>query len=259
MRAAIGQRRLLVLLILVVVLGLGLLFLRYTFLPVLPGNPGAGRIALVADSLAEDYPNPGLIDHIARVLREAGYRVEVYYNESVSMELYSRLTGYDVVILRIHGGKAVYRGPDGGLHRINGLFTGLPWREEYEPYRASWVATRAFPYGSNRAYLAVLPRFFEERLVGRFRPGSVVVVASCYSLYTRDIADALAEKGLSGFIGWRGPVTVEYMDRALRLLVDKVFLENKTWEEAVGEVNRLLGPDPYYHQYLVMVRYRRGG
>jgi len=184
--------------------------------------------ALIADSLMSDFPNPELIDYLINVLVSSGYDVDVVYGSDVSLTLYSRLTDYSLIILRVHGGKAIYRTPDGTIHKINGLFTGVLWSDEYYELKKEWIATRAFPYNSTKAYLAVLPRFFDVRLKGRFKPNSVVIVASCYSLFTRDKADALGRRGLSIFIGWEGLVTLEHMDEALKLLMDKVFRGNLT-------------------------------
>ena len=62
-------------------------------------------------------------------------------------------------------------------------------------------------------------------------------------------------RGLSIFIGWEGPVTLEHMDEALKLLIDKVFRGKLTWVEAVREVNEELGPDPIYGEELKIVIY----
>ena len=212
--------------------------------------------ALVADSLSIDYPNPELVSYIVNVLREHGYQVDLVTGTNVTMDLYARLTNYDLVILRVHGGKAEYIGPDGRVHKINGLFTGMPWNPTYKVFKREWIATRAHPFNSTKTYLAVLPRFFDTVMKGRFRPGSVVIVASCYSLYTRDIADALARKGVSIFIGWPGPVTLHHMDEALRLLIEKAVVEGLPWPKAVEEVNRILGPDPLYNTSLRAIVYR---
>ena len=81
--------------------------------------------ALIADSLMSDFPNPELIDYLINVLVSSGYDVDVVYGSDVNLTLYSRLTDYSLIILRVHGGKAIYRTPDGTIHKINGLFTGV--------------------------------------------------------------------------------------------------------------------------------------
>jgi hypothetical protein len=211
-----------------------------------------GRV-LIADSLSIDYPNPELINYIASLFRSKGYAVDIYYGEDVNLSLYSNLTNYEIIILRIHGGKAQYRDKDGNIRYLNGLFTGLKWRDEYLELKKQWIATRAYPFNSTEAYLAVLPKFFEEKFKGGFIENSVMIVASCFSLYTPDIADALFRRGLSKFIGWRDVVTLEHMDNVIKRLVEKVVLEDKSWDQAVFEVNNELGPDKVSNDYLKIV------
>ena len=212
--------------------------------------------ALVADSLMLDFPNQELINYLVSTLRGAGYDVDVVYGSDVNLTLYSKLTDYSLIILRIHGGRATYKTPDGVIHKLNGLFTGVLWSDEYYKLKVEWLATRAFPYNSTKAFLAVLPKFFDVELKGRFKPDSVLIVASCYSLFTRDIADALGRRGLPIFIGWEGAVTLNHMDEALKLLIDKVIKENLTWAEAVKVVNEELGPDPVYGEELRVITYK---
>jgi hypothetical protein len=211
--------------------------------------------ALIADSLALDYPDPQLIDNLTRALQESGYEVDLVTGSDVNMTLYSRLTDYDLIILRVHGGKAVYKTPDGTIHKINGLFTGVPWSDEYTYLKLNWIATRARPFNSNKTFLAVLPKFFDTRLKGRFRPGAVVIVASCYSLFTNDIANSLGRKGLTAFIGWEGPVSLDHMDKIVEALVNIKLKGNITWVQAVKSVNEKYGPDPTYNDYLKIVIY----
>ncbi len=210
--------------------------------------------ALIADSLSIDYPNELLIQRLSDLLRKAGYSVDIKRGVDVAPELYSKLNEYSVVILRTHGGKAdvIVEGRD---IKINGLFTGLEWRDEYMGFKLNGTGTRAFPYNSAKAYLAVLPKFFYEKLEGLFCRGSVVIVASCYSLYTRDIADVLAMKGLTYYIGFENVVTVDYMDRALEKILSLVLVENHTWEDAASEVLEELGPDPVVGEYMKVIRY----
>ncbi len=216
-------------------------------------NTAAKGRVLIADSLSIDYPNPELINYIADLFRSKGYEVDIYLGEEVDLSLYANLTSYEIIILRIHGGKAEYRDREGNLRAINGLFTGLKWSDEYNELKRNWIATRAFPFNSTEAYLAVLPKFFEERLNGMFVEGSVMIVASCFSLYTLDIAQTLINRGLSKFIGWRDVVVLDHMDNVIKRLVEKVVLEGKNWDQAVLEVNSELGPDKVSNDYLKIV------
>ncbi|ALL00281.1 hypothetical protein Pyrde_0231 [Pyrodictium delaneyi] len=209
------------------------------------GDCPRGR-ALVADALSLDFPNPELDRFLVETLKKAGYIVDYVNGTGVDLELYRRLTDYDVVILRVHGGKGEVRLPDGRVAVVNGLFTGLPWDDRYQELMWKWLAAKATPYHDpSRAYLAVLPGFFTREMRGRFCPGSVVVVGSCFSLYTYEIPVALAQLGLGVYIGWTGPVTVQEIDVGLRMLVDLVYNQGLNWTEAAIEVGKRLGTNEY--------------
>jgi len=224
--------------------------------PPTPNVAGAGK-ALIADSLGIDFPNSKLLSRVTSILKDAGFKVDVVMGRDVNMSLYERLTNYQVVLLRIHGGKASYVTASGEVKIINGLFTGVPWSDEFEELKKEWLGTRARPYHNpNEAYLALLPKFFLEKLSGYFPPNSTVVVASCYSLITPDIAKSMGAHGLRYFVGWEGPVTVEHMDKAVVKLFEYRFEEGLSWPEAVEEVNNELGPDPLKNEYLRIVSFK---
>jgi len=210
---------------------------------------GAECRALVAYALQVSYDYRPVINHIATVLREHGCVVSVVVGRDVNMSLYAHLDRYNIAILFVHGGKAVFR-VGGRVYRINGLFTGVPWSPRFEKLKREWIATRAFPFNSTKAFLAVLPRFFDVYMKGRFPPNSVVVVAGCYALFTPDLAEALFRHGLHVFIGWPGAVTPPYLFKAVEMLVDYAVAKNMGWIRAVYQVNKVLGPDPVYHDYL---------
>lgn len=196
--------------------------------------------ALVADGLSTDFPNPELDKFIVDTLRNAGYKVDYFNGTQVNLNLFSRLSNYDIIILRVHGGKAAYE-HDGRKDVIVGLFTGVPWSDEYKSLMREWLATKATPYAlPEKEYLAVLPKFFEKRLEKDFCEDSVMVVGSCYTLLAPDLVLALGKRGLTRFIGWTGAASVEEVDKMLYMIVDLVFNKGFTWSQAVNEVRRTL-------------------
>jgi len=210
-----------------------------------PGHCPRGR-ALVADALSIDFPNPELDRFLVETLERAGYVVDYFNGSSVDLSLYERLADYDVVILRVHGGKGEVTLPDGRRVVVNGLFTGVPWSKRYEKLMWRLLAAKATPYNDpSKHYLAVLPAFFTQRLKGRFCPGSVLVVGSCFSLYTFQLPVALGRLGLSIYIGWNGPATVQEIDEGLRTLVDLVYNKGLNWTEAAIKAGKKLGTNKY--------------
>ncbi len=223
----------------IVLVATGLILFVRTNEPQSSGLCPRGR-ALVADGLSTDFPNPELDKFIVNTLRKAGYKVDYFNGTNVNLELFSKLSNYDVIILRVHGGKAVYE-HNNKKDVIVGLFTGVPWSDEYKNLMSKWLVTRATPYAlPEKEYLAVLPKFFEERLERNFCNGSVIVVGSCYTLLAPDLVVALGKRGLTRFIGWTGAASVEEVDKMLYMLVDLVFNKGYTWSQAVNEVRRTL-------------------
>jgi len=210
----------------------------------------SGCRALIAYALQISYDYRPVIERIAEILRDHGCVVDIAIGRAVNLSLYAHLNRYSIAILFVHGGKAVFR-VDDRVYRINGLFTGLPWSPRYEELKREWIATRAFPFNSTKAFLAVLPHFFDVYMKGRFPPNSVVVVAGCYALYTPYIAEALFRHGLRVFIGWPGAVTPHYLFNATEKLVEYAVGEGLGWIKAVEKVNRVVGPDPVYHDHIV--------
>ena len=214
-------------------------------LPAGPSHGSACRRVLIADALAADYPNPELIQFITRVLESKGFSVDYLAGAEVNLSVYARLTEYALVVIRTHGGIGTV---DVGGRNVTlvGLFTGVKWSNEYAPLMRRGLVAKAEAYASpGTYYVAVLPKFLREELKGSFCPGSVVVVASCYSLAEMEVPAVLAEKGLSFIVGWRGEATVEEIDYALKRLIELVYIKGLSWPDAVkvvaGEIEERFG------------------
>jgi len=209
-----------------------------------PGSHGCTNCALIADGLSEDYPNPALIKELRALLEKAGYHVYVAEGRQVNLELYQHLTRYKLVILRVHGGVAVEHTNRGNTY-LGGIFTGVPWSNNYTKLGIERYVAKARPIlAPHRLYVAVLPRFWLEKLQGRFPPGSVMIVSSCWATADPKVIEALFLHNLSMYIGWNHKVTLQHADRALLELVKAVTEKHMNWEQAVYYVNQHLGPDP---------------
>ena len=206
------------------------------------------RRALIADALHDMFPNNTLLHLLTTTLSRAGYVVDVRLGSSVTPDLFRNLTRYSLVILRLHGGYGVRRSGE----RVGGLFTGVVW--SYRFYRLAlegYVAKGVPFYAQERAYVALLPKFLRERVRGSFPPNSTVVAFGCYTALDPKVAEALFSHGLRYYIGWRGRVSVEHMDRVLSLLVE-LLAAGTDPAEAVEEVNKVFGPDPLTGEALVL-------
>ena len=221
---------------------------------VTPPPPGAGKRALIIDSLYEWTPNEELLSYLEGSLGKAGYSVDVIKGSSATVDAFRNLTFYDLVVIRCHGGY-LKPGESLGGRTLSDyapvVFTGekysecLPLSCKYFLERLSEEVVRGdFQIGNATASVFALTPLFFERLRGEFKKGAAVIVASCYGLSGRALADAFLGKGASYFISWNWKVTTQVMDEGLRMLVEEAVVKGKGWSEAVKDVSRALGPDP---------------
>jgi len=245
--------------LLIALLSLALLlsavYLHHTSAPsTTPRSPGTAirpvfvRRALVADALHDMFPNNSLLHLLVSTLSSAGYVVEVRLGSNVTPDLFRNLTQYSLVILRLHGGYGVRRGGE----RVGGLFTGVKWNYRFYRLALEGYVAKGIPfYAREKAYVALLPRFFKERLRGSFHPNSTVVALGCYTALDPGVAKAMFSHGLRYFIGFRREVSVEYIDRAAIALAH-LLVEGVNPIDAVSKVNSSLGPDPSTGEELVV-------
>ncbi|MEM1908669.1 MAG: hypothetical protein QXT79_04795 [Thermofilaceae archaeon] len=217
-------------------------------------STGVGKSALIIDSLYDWTPNDRLLARLVQTFSDAGYSVKVIKGRDATVDAFRNLTAYDVVIVRCHG--AYFKAGEVLGGRVLGdaapvVFTGeefsecLPLSCKYYFERLREEVVRGdFQLGENAVSVFALTPIFFEGLEGRFREGSVVIVASCYGLAGRLLADALLSKGVTYFISWDWKVSLEHMDEGLEALVEEAVAKGVGWVKAVENVNNRLGPDP---------------
>ncbi len=197
------------------------------------------RKALIADGLYDLFPNDELIKKLSSTLKSQGYDVTVVLNGDVNLNLFLNLTSYDLIILRLHGGYGYLGGKE-----VSGLFTGVKWTYKYFSLAKKGYVAKGVPfYARERAYVALLPKFFRELLEGKFRVNATVIAAGCYTASSDELIEALFNHNLKYYVGWKGAVTVDHLDRVLYVLIGLIS-EGYSLEEAVKMVNKILGPDP---------------
>ncbi len=207
-----------------------------------------GCRALIADGLYDLFPNKTLINYLRSELVSSGCDVTVYLGSNVTMKVFKELTRYDIIVLRLHGG---YGYEHGSL--VTGLFTGVRWSYRYYPLAKEGYVAKGVPfYARERAYVALLPKFFREKLVGRFPKDSVLIAFGCFTAMNKRLVDAFLDHGLHCYIGWNGTVTINYLDKVLPTLISKI-TELKDPMKAVNYVNKYLGPDPQTGNELVII------
>ena len=206
----------------------------------------APAVAAIVDQLSLTQPNPGFADRAAHTLMEAGYSVDYYPGEEITVDFYRNLPlgDYKLILLRNHSSVAQQTG---GV----GLFTSEPYSETryVEEQRAGHFG-RAHYYDGGAYYFAVHPKFIESSAGGRF-DDTLVIMMGCQGLLKSNMAEALVDKGALAVIGWDGLVSAAHSDAATELLVRHLLADELTVGEAIAETMSEVGPDPAYGSSLL--------
>ncbi len=230
--------------------------------------------AAIVDQLSSRNPNPSFVETATATLEEAGYAVDYYGADQVTVEFLRDLPNRypDLVILRAHSaipGKDLTLPTDIDpdileriMRRIGDdvlLFTSEPYDET--AYLDEQKALRLFPVvyrgdPMSDSYFAIASGFVESSMSGRF-DGTTVILMGCSSLASDRTAAAFVDKGAGAVVGWSDTVTPEHTDAATERLLEHLLKDDLPATEAVAKTMSEVGPDPSYGA--VMRSYPSGG
>ena len=242
-----------------VVLLLSLIF--YSFLrpsnvgQKLPENFGTQRAAIL-DQLSLYLPNQAFIENSTSILENAGFDVDYYPGNEVTVDFFRRLPslGYKLIIMRVHSGLMF---KEDKITKNVTFFTSETYsttkyvleqlRDEVVPAIVSFTPN----FMENQpVYFAITPEFVKSSMEGRFE-NTVIVMMGCNGLTYTPMAEALIQRGALVYIGWNLPVSIDYVDNAALHLLQGLVAEEKTIWDAVMDTRNEVGPDPTYDAELV--------
>lgn len=217
-----------------------------------PGELEVYKAALV-DQLSLTFPNQGFINKTTEILEQAGYTVDYYPGEEVTVEFYRNLPThhYDLVILRVHSGRI--RTPDGTLGDDVGLFTDEPYNPEkyVEEEKAGLVGS--FHYSNtSSSYFGITPSFVAWAMEGKFED-STVILMGCDGVRSDTMAKAFIYKGANAFVSWTKPILASYTDAVTESLLKHLLIEKLPLKEAMEKAIAEVGFDQIYGSRLRVV------
>jgi hypothetical protein len=212
-------------------------------------DSNGGPRAAIVDHLALTEPNPAFAEAATDLLEQAGYSVDYFPGEEVTVEFYRQLPswGYDLVILRVHSAQG--RVGDQPADWVT-LFTVDPYdttsyRSEQTKQRVSKVSY----FEGGPAYFGVMPSFIKSSAKGNFQ-GATIIIMGCDGLITDTMAEAFVEKGAKAVVAWDAPVSSEHTDAATERLLQHLLIDKLALQEAVAQTMAEVGPDPSYQSVL---------
>lgn len=211
----------------------------------LAGSPSPLKTAAIVDQLSERDPNPAFVATVTEMLEAAGYVVDYYPGEEITVGFYQQLAthGHDLIVLRSHSARLrkVYR------HELLDevvIFTTEPYDlTSYPDQRGRGRLAEVRYHKGGDPYFGIRAEFVRASMPGEFE-GATIILMGCDGLETQTTAEAFLDKGASAFVSWTGAVSGSHSDAATERMLELLLIEGLTTEDAVVRTAAELGPDP---------------
>jgi hypothetical protein len=197
------------------------------------------KVAIV-DQLSAFSSGSYFVGRAESILEQAGFSVDIYGPERVTVNLYGSLAGhgYRLILFRVHAGVN---------EEMEGLPVGLFTTESYSQLKYPQEQLKdlvgsAQAFNRTEVVFAVTPKFIREKSIVDY-DGAVIILMGCFGLYSPDLPQAFIDRGASVVLGWDGLVDLEHTDEATLVLLRKMFLERMTVDESVTATLNEVGHD----------------
>ncbi len=197
--------------------------------------------AAVIDQLDRDIPNPRFQNQTMSYLLDAGYDVDLYTTEDITVDFYKELPSmdYEFIVFRIHS-LAMY-----GKNPSEWIFSGELYSNKVHiteslsgqlspgvPFVVTEDQTITYSQALNERQFMIGSKFIEESIVGQF-PGSVIILGGCETMPHELLAEALVNRGASSVIGWNELINSSRNDRVMTSLLQEMLVNGLTIDEAI--------------------------
>jgi hypothetical protein len=208
--------------------------------------------AAIVDQLSLTFPNQTFIETATNILRQAGYVVDYYPGEEVTVEFYKNLPthGYSIIILRVHSSAAELRAGE-FVETPVGIFTAEQYSQSRYVYEqlTDQLVIASYTMPQPPYYFAIVPKFVTSSMKGTFK-NTVIIMMGCEGLNNTKMAEAFIQKGAKAYIGWKGSVLASHTDTATISLLQHLITEKQTIKKAIENTIKEVGPDPTYNSQL---------
>lgn len=202
----------------------------------LSSNPKAA----IVDHLSLTRPNQTFIDSVTNLFDQAGFLVDYYPGENVTVECYKYLPAhnYDIILFRVHSAGASASGSE----EVQ-LFTSEPYSSTKYVYHqlSHQLGIVKYSATSAKTYFGICSGFVQRGMVFKFT-GTVIIMMGCDGLAGTQMAEAFVEKGASLYLGWTDSISGSRNDPAIKHLIQRLIIEKQTVKEAVADTMSAFPP-----------------
>jgi hypothetical protein len=213
-------------------------------------GPSELKTAAIVDQLSLTQPNQDFVASATNILEQAGYRVDYFPGEEVTVHFYRDLPthDYDLIILRVHAGISEETDLSTGEKTEKeyvSLFTGEPYSKGKYPQEEIGRLGKAEYYEGAPPLFGIGPDFITHSMRGSFDE-TLIIMMGCDGLRSQTTAQAFLDKGASAFVSWSRTVSASHTDTATELLLQKLLIDGLPVGDAVVQTAAEVGPDPVY-------------
>jgi hypothetical protein len=198
-------------------------------------------------------PNPVFVQTTTNILEQAGFTVDYYPYENVTVEFYRNLPtySYGLIILRVHSTATGVQGTKAPVV----LFTSEPYSgaKYVHEQLVEQLYEVSFSKEENEegiGYFGITPLFVSGAMKGKFQ-NTIIIMMGCEGLDNTLMAEAFVEKGAKVYISWNQGVLASHTDSATMQLLHYFLVEKLTLKKSVQETFKEVGFDPIYKSLLV--------
>jgi len=200
--------------------------------------------AVIIDQLHNELPNEEFQNKATMYLTGAGYSVDLYTTDEITIDFYKKLPtmNYEYIVIRTHALG------EGMVDNSASLFTGEKYSEHrYIKEQFLGHIGQGIPilYGEmkklsgdeimNKTYYVVGSKFVEEFMVGSFQ-NSTIILAGCETGKDSKLANSFLKRGASEVIGWTGLVDSMRNDKDVLDLMNKTLVNDVEFKDAISLV-----------------------
>jgi len=225
------------------------------------------QLAAIIDQLHDSIPNESSQQKALEYLESAGYDVDVYTTEDITVDFYKKLPSmnYKFIYIRTHSFEIAR------LEDNTYLFTGEKYdvNKHIEEQLFGQVA-KGLPLNiqafadiqesdelvEDNTYFVIGSKFVDELMVGKF-PQTVIIIGGCESIRKHDLAKSLIFRGASAVVGWDRTISSLENDLVMLKLLEEVLINKTGFYDAIPSVMQEFGSDLQYSAMLQHIQPER--
>ena len=217
-------------------------------------------LAAIIDQLHESIPNERYQQKTLEYLENAGYDVDIYTTEDITVDFYKKLPSmnYKFIYIRTHSLEVAQLGNSTFLFtgekydidkHISEQLSGHVQKAIPLSFQSSDEAIKNVRVDPDENYFVIGSKLMDELTIGEF-PQSVIIIGGCESVRNHDLAKSLILRGASTVIGWDRSIGSMENDIVILALLEEILINKTGLHDAIISVTEEFSPNLQYSSEL---------